>query len=105
MKRAVPVFVVITVTAVALLAFAYVLSDESPVDQIEVRGVLLFLDIETGCWVIRTADRKQYQPLGIILDRKTDHGKPITARGRVRNDLATTCMSGIPFEVTSYEKR
>lgn len=84
----------------------------APNAYVEIRGVLKYVDVETGCWTVETELELQsyppqkvivrYQPLGVRFNME-DSGREIVIKGRIRDDIATICMTGISLEIQSYK--
>lgn len=65
--------------------------------EVTLTGDVVFVDIEGGCLTLRV-NNKGYELVGG--DRsKLQHGAHVTVRGRVRDDMATTCQVGPVLEV------
>jgi hypothetical protein len=72
-------------------------------DVMQVAGVMHFVEVERGAWVIRTSDGIQYLPLDLPEAFRVE-GLPVDAQLRSREDIATTAMVGRPVEVVSIER-
>lgn len=72
-------------------------------DAMELAGTMHFIEVERGAWVIRASDGTQYHPLNLPDEFRVE-GLPVTAKLRLRDDIATTAMVGRPVEVVSIVK-
>jgi hypothetical protein len=72
-------------------------------DAMELAGTMHFIEVERGAWVIRSSDGTQYNPLKLPDEFRVE-GLPVTAKLRLRDDIATTAMVGRPVEVVSIVK-
>lgn len=69
----------------------------------ELAGTVHFIEVERGAWVIRSSDGTQYHPLNLPEEFRVE-GLPVTAKLRLREDIATTAMVGRPVEIVSIVK-
>jgi hypothetical protein len=67
-------------------------------DGFVVDGVVEFLDIEGGCWAMRTGDITRYEPLDLAEEFRRD-GLKIRAALKLRTDVGSYCMLGPRVEV------
>ncbi|NUR52550.1 MAG: hypothetical protein HOV71_30870, partial [Hamadaea sp.] len=67
-------------------------------------GTVVKSEVEGGCLGLNTDTGKTYQLIGTAdLDVLTP-GARVRVTGRVRDDIATICQIGTPFEVASAER-
>jgi hypothetical protein len=78
-------------------------SPSTPEGEFSVDGTVLKLPIGTGCWVIRTLEGTEYEPLN-LKDEHRNEGMRVRAELRARSDMASTCMVGTTVEILSIEK-
>ncbi|HEX8435170.1 DUF5818 domain-containing protein [Archangium sp.] len=64
-------------------------------------GRVVFLDIETGVWVLEGDDGRTYQLAGGDRKLKKD-GQRVEVHGDVARDMLTAAMVGPVFTVASY---
>jgi hypothetical protein len=57
--------------------------------------------VEPGCRVLRAPDREYLLVVPSAADFALRAGTRVTVTGRLRPDMATTCMQGIPLVVTA----
>jgi len=73
-------------------------------DGIRVTGVVLYLDVEGGCWQLRTDSGERYElrpgqaPSTILVD-----GARVTLTLDLRSDLVSVCMVGRIADVAAVE--
>jgi hypothetical protein len=78
-------------------------SPSIPEGEFSVDGTVLKLPIETGCWVIRTLEGTEYEPIN-LKDEYRNEGMRVRADLRARSDMASTCMVGTIVEIVKIEK-
>lgn len=66
-------------------------------------GVVRFIDLEGGCWVIVVGDTK-LEPINLTEEFQTD-GLLVSFEAEERTDLATYCMVGRIVELSSIRGR
>lgn len=110
-KRLTNAFAVIGAFAILFaLGFAgYLVWQELKPSVIEGRNVSLFyVPIAPGCWTIDISgpDNESF----LLVGQKTaewnpsrDDGRRINFKARRRDELVTTCMTGRPLEIITYE--
>lgn len=74
-------------------------------DEVLGAGVLRSVQIEGGCWELRTAD-EEYEVLNLEEDFPSfaEDGLRVHFEGEVRDDLATTCQLGPNLELEELER-
>jgi hypothetical protein len=80
--------------------------DETPPPTdpaLTIEGTVERLEVEGGCWVIRSADGKQYEPMGLTEEFR-QNGLRVRAVIRIRPDMASICQVGTIAEVVSIER-
>jgi hypothetical protein len=65
-------------------------------------GWIQFKNVEGGCWSIRDADGKSYEPLGLSEEFKKD-GLAVQFTLKTLPDVSTLCMVGVPAEVVDIQ--
>jgi len=69
-----------------------------PAKDISKKGIIEFVNLETGCWIIKVTDKEIYYPIN--LDKRYEHdGLKIEFKGKVV-DVMTICMIGIPIKIS-----
>ena len=67
-------------------------------------GVVRFLPVEGGCWVIDARDNVRYEPTGLPEAFRVD-GRQVIVTLRERPDVGSYCMVGRIAEVVSIAAR
>jgi hypothetical protein len=70
--------------------------------KIETIGTIKYIQVEGGCWSIRTDDGRSLSPLSLSPEFMQD-GLRVSVRTRPRPDMISKCMTGIIVEITSIE--
>lgn len=68
--------------------------------DIDSSGVVRFVDVEGGCWVIDAADSTRYEPINLQEGARVD-GLVVLFRANRRRDVATICEVGEIIELKS----
>ena len=84
-------------TALLLLPAACGITDP----DIDADGVVRFIDVEGGCWVIDTADQR-LEPINLTSEFQID-GLNVSFQASERTDLASICQVGQIVELESIE--
>jgi Protein of unknown function (DUF5818) len=67
-------------------------------------GTVIKSEVEGGCLGLNTDNGKTYQLIGKADQEVLVPGARVRVTGRVREDVATICQIGTPFEVASAER-
>ncbi len=65
-------------------------------------GVIQFVNVEGGCWVIRSTDGNRYEPINLSDPFRKD-GLAVRYVLKTRPDILTICMVGRPVEVIDMQ--
>lgn len=91
------------VAAIAIMtALACGVANVETVD-IEATGVIRFVDVEGGCWVIISSDSTRYEPVNLDESWRVD-SLFVFFRANRRADLATFCQVGELIEIVSISE-
>jgi len=77
---------------------------ETPPGSFTIDGTMEFINLETGCWVVRTADGRRYEPAGEDLNILWREGLTVSLRVRPMPDVRSTCQTGEIVEVIQILK-
>lgn len=78
---------------------------ESEPGAVSGTGVLHSIQVEGGCWELRTGEEDyEVLNLGDFPPELRRDGLRVRFEGRVRDDLATTCQLGTNLELTALER-
>lgn len=86
--------------AVVLLAGSCQLIDSG--NPLSEAGVVEFLEIEGGCWVLQT-EQDTYEPLNLPEDLRED-GLQVRFQAEVLQNVATICQVGPVIEIQEIER-
>jgi hypothetical protein len=73
-------------------------------NQMEIRGVVRYYELEGGFYGIRSEEGETYNPINLPAGFRQD-GLPVWARVRVRNDMMGILQAGPLVEVIEIRKR
>ncbi|MEW6444021.1 MAG: hypothetical protein AB1640_24005 [bacterium] len=66
-------------------------------------GVVVYSDVEGGCFAIRAADGQSYTPIGLPDEVAVD-GTRVRVVARLRPDRMSICMAGPLIEIVEIER-
>ena len=78
-------------------------SPGTPAGEFSVDGTILKLPVEAGCWVIRTLEGTEFEPINLT-DEYRAEGTRVRALLRTRSDMASACMVGTIVEIANIER-
>ena len=76
--------------------------DDDDRNGVEAAGVVMFVDVEGGCWTLRTEDLV-YEPLNLPEGMKVD-GLQVEFEGEVRSDVDSICQIGPIIDIEEIER-
>ena len=82
----------------------HLLQDRNDPGAFEIRGTVVFRDLEGGFFIIESDDGKTYEPLDLPVAYQKD-GMKVTATVCVRNDVASIRMAGDIIEILEITAR
>lgn len=77
-------------------------SPGAPTGEFSVDGTVLKLPVEGGCWVIRTLEGTEYEPINLKGEYQVE-GTRVRALLVARSDMASTCKVGTIVEIANIE--
>lgn len=99
--RLVTVLTVLAMPACGILGGVGVGDDEDE-NELESEGVVEFVDVEGGCWSLRSGN-EVYEPLNLPEGMKID-GLEVEFEGELRDDVATICQIGPVIELEEIRR-
>ena len=92
------------VAVVALAACNQVVPPTGPPIPGAVDATVFQVNIEGGCWSLKTVTGQTYQPINMPDSLRRD-GLPVSVRFSQRNDLVSYCMLGPMVEIEAIRAR
>lgn len=72
-------------------------------NEISIKGKVVYINLEGGFYGIVGDDGKNYLPINLSKEFKLVEGEKVRIWGKVREDIVTIYMWGIPIEITKIE--
>lgn len=71
---------------------------------VEIRGTVVWMELEGGFWALRGEDNRIYEPINLPATYQID-GLPVIVKGLIRRDHVSIRMAGPIIEIQSINKR
>ncbi|MEK6833116.1 MAG: hypothetical protein AABY32_03640 [Nanoarchaeota archaeon] len=71
-------------------------------EKIEGEGIVKFVDVEGGCWIIETDDGIKYEPTNLNESYK-QNGLKVEFEGKIQENMTSVCQVGTLIKLTEIE--